>query len=35
MRLLQLVTGLGELVDLHPHVTVVSGLDAYRSAAAG
>jgi hypothetical protein len=29
MRLLQLVTGLGELVDLHPHVTVVSGLDAY------
>lgn len=28
MRLLQLMTGLGELIDLHPHVTVVSGLDA-------
>src|SRR5918994_7287499 len=27
MRLLQLVTGPGELVDLHPHVTVVAGLD--------
>lgn len=28
MRLLQLVTGPGELLDLHPHVTVVHGLDA-------
>ena len=27
MRLLQLATGPGELIDLHPHVTVVAGLD--------
>ena len=27
MRLLQLATGPGELIDLHPHVTVVTGLD--------
>jgi len=27
MRLLQLVTGPGELLDLHPHLTVVRGLD--------
>ena len=28
MRLLQLATGPGEMIDLHPHVTVVAGLDA-------
>ena len=28
MRLLQLATGPGEMIDLHPHVTVVTGLDA-------
>lgn len=27
MRLLQLLTGPDELIDLHPHVTVVAGLD--------
>lgn len=30
MRLLQLATGPDELIDLHPHVTVVTGLDAER-----